>query len=374
MKLVVNKDRTTIAVGTWGTENENNYEVLNFEFPQELQNYNKRIVYYLDEDRKWDTIVDDRVLISNAVTKYEKVKAYVWLTLGEEITLKYICNGEETGSYYFTYNQNTYYFIMPEVQENDELIFDVATETLKLNNTEVQTSSVGLGTELEFATLINASEDFRTKLFEMNFYENENADGLTPTQEDIDGFNTMLTAMNNKIIEINTVETQIETNETARQEAEVERERRTNEAIENIVDMTEAYNQNATEKTNAFNENASQKTNDFNSNYTQKTNNFNTNATQKTNDFNANAESKMTSFNENATERTTQFNTNADNRVDELNGIAEGIEDMTTAIQFATFEVDNDMHLNIIQAERLKNTNFIYNPDTGRLGVRIYNG
>lgn len=366
MKLVVNKDRTTIAVGTWGTENENNYEVLNFEFPEEFENYNKRIVYYLGDDRKWDVILDNRILISNAVTKYEKVKAYVWCTLSETITLHYICDGTETGNYYFSYNNSNYYFTMPEVQENDELIFDVATSTLKLGNTLIATTTTGTGEELEFSTIIEAQEDFRTKLFEMQFYENENADGLTPTQEEVDGFNTMLTAMNGKITEMNQLEHEVEL-------AEAERERITSEAIAQIHDMTEAYNENAAQKTNDFNSNATQKTNDFNANYTQKTNDFNTNATNKTNDFNDNATNKTTDFNDNATSKTTDFNDNADTRVDELNDIAEAIEDMTTAIQFATFEVDDDMHLNIIQAQKLKNTNFIFNPDTGRLGVSIYN-
>lgn len=306
MKLVIEKNRSITSVGTWGTENENNYEVLHFEFPQELQNYNKRIVYYLGDEKVWDAIVDDKAYITNAITKYEKVKAYVWCT-----------------------------------KTDDDIEKDI---------------------------------DFRTKLFEMNFYENENADGIVPTEEQVDGFNTMLTAMNNKIQEINDIEETIETNETERQAAEAERERRTDEAIDNIVDMTEAYNQNATQKTNDFNDNATQKTNDFNENAINKRNQFNENAVDKTNDFNLNAEDKTDDFNANAVSKTNDFNDNADDRVDELNDIAEAIEDMTTAIQFATFEVDDDMHLNIIQAEKLKNTNFIFNPETGRLGVRIYNG
>ena len=44
---------------------------------------------------------------------------------------------------------------------------------------------------------------------------------------------------------------------------------------------------------------------------------------------------------------------------------------MATAIQFANFKVDDNMHLQIIQAEKMKNTNFIFDPNTGRLGVRI---
>lgn len=134
MKLVVNKDRTVYPVGTWGTKNENDYEVLEFEFPEELEEYNKRIVYYLDDERVWDIITDNKAYITNAITQYKKVKAYVWLT-----------------------------------KENAE----------RENDT-----------------------DFRTKLFEMKFFENENADGIIPTEEQVDGFNTMITQMNEKIEEI----------------------------------------------------------------------------------------------------------------------------------------------------------------------------
>lgn len=204
MKLIVNEDRTVLPVGNWGTENENNYEILDIELPEKFNDYNKRIVYYLDDERKWDIIVDNKVFITNAVTKFESVKAYVWLTKGETTTLKYVCNGTEEGSYYFNYNDITYYFIMPEIVENDELIFNTENLKLTLNDTEISISTVGIGTELEFKTEIEANEDFRTKLFEMRFYENENADGLIPTEEEIDGFNDMLTAMNNKIAEANT--------------------------------------------------------------------------------------------------------------------------------------------------------------------------
>jgi hypothetical protein len=155
MKLIINKDRTTVAVGTWGTVNENDYEILDFEFPAELEEYNKRIVYYLDDERVWDTIVDNKAMLTNAITTKGTVKAYIWLTK----------------------------------------------------------------TDPQYETDV----DFRTQLFEMNFYENENADGIVPTEEQVDGFNTMLTAMNEKIEEINELETTIETAESQRQEAEATR-------------------------------------------------------------------------------------------------------------------------------------------------------
>lgn len=181
---------------------------------------------------------------------------------------------------------------------------------------------------------------FSSKIIQFKVLDTIESDEEIPQQ-----YPTWIETFDSKIAEIQALEEDVE-------EAEIDRNARVDEAISNIHDMTEAYNANAVAKTNEFN----------------------TNATQKTNDFNTNATQKTSSFNDNANTKTTDFNNNADTRTEELEQIAEGIEDMTTAIQFATFEVDDDMHLNIIQAEKLKNTNFIFNPDTGRLGVRIYNG
>lgn len=161
MKLIINQDRKVIPMGTWGTKNENDYEILEFEFPEELEEYNKRIVYYLGNERVWDAIVDNKAYLTNAITQYPKVKAYVWLT-----------------------------------KENTER---------------------------------EAETDFRTKLFEMKFFENENADGIVPTEQQVDGFNTMLTAMNRKIDDI----------EQMRQETEEFRDE-TEEMVETARDFISA--------------------------------------------------------------------------------------------------------------------------------------
>lgn len=276
MLLKIFKNRTVSSSGTWGTKNENNYEILDFEFPEELEEYNKRIVYYLGNQKVWDAIIDNKAILTNAITTKGSVKAYVWCTK----------------------------------------------------------------TDAQYETDV----DFRTQLFEMHFYENENADGIVPTEEQVDGFNTMLTAMNEKIEEIDELETTIKNaeaqrqeneetrqnnektrqeNEQTRQNQEAERERRTDEAIADIEDKTAEYNANAEAKTTAFNNNATQKTNDFNSNYTQKVNDFNSNATSKTNDFNSNASSKTTAFNDNATSKTNTFNSNASSKTTDFNTNAE---------------------------------------------------
>jgi hypothetical protein len=94
-----------------------------------------------------------------------------------------------------------------------------------------------------------------------------------------------------------------QTNESARATAESERAttfatqmQAVDNAINNIEDMTQAYNENATSKTDAFNRNASSKTGAFDSN-----------ASIKTNSFNSNYNSKMSAFDSNAQYRTQEF-------------------------------------------------------------------
>lgn len=66
-----------------------------------------------------------------------------------------------------------------------------------------------------------------------------------------------------------------------------------------------------------------------------------------------------------------RYNKNAEEREAEINQIAEGVKDMATAIQFATFEVNEKMELVINTAEKLKNTKFVLNEETGELEVKI---
>lgn len=120
---------------------------------------------------------------------------------------------------------------------------------------------------------------------------------------------------------------------------------------------------------------------------------------EKQNDFNNNVEKKLDNFNNNYVEKKElidkvykdtvevkenaekeikkgldDYNSNAEQKQQEINKLADGVKDMATAIQFATFEVDNDMKLAINTAEKLANTSFNYNENTGELEVEITNG
>lgn len=169
--------------------------------------------------------------------------------------------------------------------------------------------------------------DFRSEIFTLSFLANEDTDDIVPDMKQIDGFNSMLTVLNAEIAEVKQINTDFTKLKQEVEQAETERNNKVDEAVNKITDMTEEYNTNAKKKVEEYNDNAVKK--------------------EKT--YKDLAEEKET----------------------ELNNIADGVKDMATAIQFATFEVDNNMHLKINTADKLANTNFVYNEETGRLGVKI---
>ena len=84
-----------------------------------------------------------------------------------------------------------------------------------------------------------------------------------------------------------------------------------------------------------------------------------------------NRENTTTEAVNNIVDMTESYNANAEEKKQEINAIADGVKDMATAIQFATFDVDDNMELGINTAEKLANTSFDYNENTGELEVEI---
>lgn len=155
---------------------------------------------------------------------------------------------------------------------------------------------------------------YKTNIFYIKFKDSINANKeLDPSDEDISILNTL-------IGEVNSLKSELTLTIEKVNESEKIRDEKVDTAIATIKDLTGKYNKNAEDKLN-------------------------------------------------------EFNDNADNRKDELNEIAEGVKDFATAIQFATFEIDtNDMNLYINTADKLKNTVFSLNEETGELEVEIVNG
>ncbi|MBQ8043837.1 MAG: hypothetical protein IJ272_06795 [Clostridia bacterium] len=127
MEINIRKNRIVSPSKTCcGTMNENNAEILKFNFDEELEEYNKRIVFITDEGNKWDLLNDDNTYkLKRDITKFPSVRAYLLLT-----------------------------------KENEE--------------------------------------DWRSIEMLLKFNHNENADEQLITEEQTDGFNTMITILEDK--------------------------------------------------------------------------------------------------------------------------------------------------------------------------------
>lgn len=94
-------------------------------------------------------------------------------------------------------------------------------------------------------------------------------DTIDNSGEPPEEYPTWVEILDSKIAELEALEEDVE-------QAEQERDRKVDEAVENIEDLTEAYNQNAVEKTNEFNTNATNKTTAFDNHVSSKEDEFDT--------------------------------------------------------------------------------------------------
>lgn len=110
---------------------------------------------------------------------------------------------------------------------------------------------------IAYIWLTKEDDDFRSKEFELNFYNNTNADDVIPTPSEIDGFAALIDTVELEIQKVKDLDTTLTNNE-------IERNKKVEESINSIKNLTEEYNKNAEEKTNEFNENAKSKMEDLN--------------------------------------------------------------------------------------------------------------
>jgi hypothetical protein len=136
MNITVLNDRSLIidTSDVFGSQNENNATELNFNFPENFNRANKKIVFITKDGIYWDLIENDFYKITNAITKYRKVSAYIWIV--------------DT--------------------ENDI--------------------------------------DFRSKYWNLDFYENQSPNDVVPSEEEINAFDTMIAQLNSAIEKVDNVD------------------------------------------------------------------------------------------------------------------------------------------------------------------------
>lgn len=120
-----------------GSQNENRITTLNLEVPEDYSDFIKKIVFITEDGNFFDYIQDDTYILKNNITKYRKIKAYIWLTnttthqdfRSQFFDLEFNYN-ENPSDYVPSEQQQTQWDLM--VEQLEELIEEVeALPTLK---------------------------------------------------------------------------------------------------------------------------------------------------------------------------------------------------------------------------------------------------
>ena len=142
MKLKVYENRQLEIIQEIGTQNENNVELIELEVPEQYQDWNKKLVFVLDNEIYWDFVQDETYLVTKAISKNKEVGIYVWLTNDDKdfrtITKTMHFNNNADASEQITPEEEAeanrfIAYIEGEKQELEDLITEVQT---KLDNGE----------------------------------------------------------------------------------------------------------------------------------------------------------------------------------------------------------------------------------------------
>lgn len=81
MKLDVYENKALKLTGTQPTQNENNVQNIEIHLPEKYKDFNKKIVFIMDNKVQWDFIPENNLYpITKKISKYKHVQFYIWLT------------------------------------------------------------------------------------------------------------------------------------------------------------------------------------------------------------------------------------------------------------------------------------------------------
>lgn len=142
--------------------------------------------------------------------------------------------------------------------------------------------------------------------------------------------------------------------EKTRQENFTEMQKKSEEAVSNIKDLTDKYNENDKQKTEEFNKNFEEKQKAINDNAEAKTKTFNTNSDDKLAEYNRNHTAKMKEFDDNYDTKTKTFD---DNAADKQNEFDENASDKLAEYNQNAKELINKVEQVQAENETLKAEN-----------------
>ena len=143
MKVIVKKNRELLLINAQNTQNENNAETIDLTVPEEYEDYNKKIVFITPNEKVWDIIQDNTYKITNAITQYDEVEFYIWLTKGEDDFRS------KTKSLKFFHNEDASDEITPEEIHGVNTVVNLLEEEIeKVENLDIAAERVEDGVEI----------------------------------------------------------------------------------------------------------------------------------------------------------------------------------------------------------------------------------
>ena len=180
MKAKVKQNRELLLINAQNTQNENRAETIELVVPEEYESYNKKIVFITPDGTVWDVITNNKYKLTNAITKYEKVNFYIWLT--KEVDGESIDFRTKTKTLILYNNVDASDEITDEEIHGVNTVVNLLEEEIeKVENLNIEATKVGHTT-----TVTITKKDGTTESVEINDGI-DGQDGYTP-QKGIDYF------------------------------------------------------------------------------------------------------------------------------------------------------------------------------------------
>lgn len=162
MKLVVKRNRELAPINSQNTQNENKAEIIELIVPEEYESFNKKIVFITPNETVWDVIVNNQYKITNAITQYDKVDYYIWLT--KEVDDESIDFRTKTKTLNFYHNVDASDEITDEEIHGVNTVVNLLEEEIeKVENLNIEATKIGNTT-----TVTITKKDGTTESVEIN--------------------------------------------------------------------------------------------------------------------------------------------------------------------------------------------------------------
>lgn len=188
MKLKVYENRQLEIIQEIGTQNENNVEKIELEVPEKYIDWNKKLVFVMENEVYWDFVQNETYLINRAISQHKEVGIYVWLTQGTKDFRSV------TKTMHFNKNEDVSDQITPEEQGAvNQILAEVEAALQEVENVDINVSKSG-----SVATISITQKDGTSKSVDIND-GNDGANGFSPTIRTIettDGYDLEITDIN----------------------------------------------------------------------------------------------------------------------------------------------------------------------------------